>query len=212
MFWAHTLPAIVWFCVPATLIVSWLIARLLAPVVPDHLPGLGPFRLRDYRGLATHRFTKFGTVLCAAFGAWTHIVLDAFTHNYTWFALHVPLYTRPLGPWRFRDQAWTLYRIGSLGCHFGLSLLSLFLLFRYGRARWMADRASQVPLHRPSTRSYATLWGVTAAIALPLIALGQRGLRDSGSMSILVMRVSGSLFAGLCLGAVAVRGSRRRWG
>ncbi len=212
MFWAHTLPAIVWFCVPATLIVSWLIARLLAPVVPDHLPGLGPFRLHDYRGLATHRFTKFGTVLCAAFGAWTHIVLDAFTHNYTWFALHVPLYTRPLGPWRFRDQAWTLYRIGSLGCHFGLSLLSLFLLFRYGRARWMADRASQVPLHRPTARSYATLWGVTAAIALPLIALGQRGLRDSGSMSILVMRVSGSLFAGLCLGAVAVRGSRRRWG
>ncbi len=209
MFWAHTLPAIVWFCVPATVIASWLVARVLAPVLPDHLPDLGAFHMHDYRGLATHRFTVLGTAASAAFGAWTHVVLDAFTHKYSWFAIHVPWYTRPLGPWRFRDQAWTLYRVGSLGCHFGLSALSLVLLYRYGRARWLSERAALVPPVTPTPRSHGTLWGISAVISVPLIAVSQRGLRDSASASILVMRISGSVFAALCVGAFAVGRSRR---
>ena len=32
--WAHGLPAVVVFCVPATFVVGWLIVRVLAPVVP----------------------------------------------------------------------------------------------------------------------------------------------------------------------------------
>ncbi len=209
MFWAHTLPAIVWFCVPTTVLVSWLIARVLAPVVADHLPGAGAFRLHDYRGLATHRFTRFGSIASAAFGAWTHIVLDTLTHKYAWFAVHTPWYVQARGPWRFRDQAWSLYRVGSLGCHFGLSAISLFLLYRYGKSRWMADRAASVARCTPTRRSSGVLWGVTAVVAIPLIWISQRGLRDSGSLSILVMRISGTLFAGMCLGALAVRRSRR---
>ena len=210
MFWAHTLPAIVWFCVPATLIVSWLIARVLAPVVPDHLPSAGAFHLHDYRGLATHRFSPLTTMAAAAFGAWTHIVLDAFTHDYGWFAQHVPLYTRPLGAWLFRGAHWSLYRLGALGSHFGLSAFSLFLLYRYGKARWMQDRAALVPRFQPTLQSHIRLWATTIAITTPLAIVSQQGLRDLGAASILVLRLSASLFVGLCVGAFVTKRSRRR--
>ncbi len=209
MFWAHTIPAIFWFCVPATFVVSWLIARVLAPVIPDHLPNAGGFNLHQYRGLATHRFSPVKTIASAAIGAFTHIVLDLFTHNYVWFAQHVPMYTRQLGPWRFRDQAWTLYRIGAWGCHVGLSVLSLYLLYRFGKRLWLADRAASVPRFRPTLQSRIRLWGTTALVAAPLLYLSQRGLRDSGAASIVVLRFCASLFAGLCVGAFLTKRSRR---
>lgn len=67
--WAHGFPGVVTFRIPATLIVSWIVARILAPVVADHLPDLGRFHLPDWRGLATHRFVLWKTVVWAELGA-----------------------------------------------------------------------------------------------------------------------------------------------
>jgi hypothetical protein len=66
---AHGLPWLVTFCVPVTVFVAWIVVRVLAPVVPAHLPQLGNFRLQEYRGLATHRFGMVRTPVCAFIGA-----------------------------------------------------------------------------------------------------------------------------------------------
>jgi hypothetical protein len=65
-----------------TVVVSWLIARVLAPVVADHLPDAGPFHLRDSRGLGTHRFRPLPTPVSASAGAASHLLLDHLTHGW----------------------------------------------------------------------------------------------------------------------------------
>ncbi len=77
--WAHAFPWLVTFCVPVTICLSWIVVRVLAPVVPAHLPQLGNFRLQDYRGLATHRFGIVSTPVCAFVGALSHVAFDSLT-------------------------------------------------------------------------------------------------------------------------------------
>ena len=67
--WAHEFPGLVTFCVPVTVCLAWIVVRVLAPVVPVHLPQFGNFRLQDYRGLATHRFGIVRTPVSAFVGA-----------------------------------------------------------------------------------------------------------------------------------------------
>lgn len=76
---AHTWAALVWFCVPVTLI-GTRIARWAAPVTAAHLPNLGGFALRDYGVLGQVRYRWYVTVASAFVGALTHIVWDSFTH------------------------------------------------------------------------------------------------------------------------------------
>jgi hypothetical protein len=210
-FWAHTLVAILWFCIPVTLLVSWLTVRVLAPVVPDHLPTLGPFRLRDYRGVATHRFRPLAATLGAAFGAWTHVALDAMTHSYVWVAVNLPPMVRPIGPWRPFGAGVSVYRVSVWAAHVGLSAASVFMLYRFGKAGWMAARSAEVPPVRATRRSHVLLWGTATCITVPFGYLATRTLRDIGAASIFVMRISALLFGGLCLGSIAVKRSRRRW-
>jgi hypothetical protein len=72
---SHTVPGLVLWCLPVTLVVCWLF-RLVAATVAAHLPTGGPFALRDYGVLSVTRHRWWITGSSALIGAATHLVWD----------------------------------------------------------------------------------------------------------------------------------------
>jgi hypothetical protein len=204
--WAHAFPGLVTFNVPITIVVAWIVVQVLAPVVPAHLPSLASFRLRDYQGLATHRFRLVPLVSSAFLGALTHAGLDHLTHEWGWLATHLDWYNDAVTNRRWFGRRWTVFRVVQYAGHVGGTALCIWMLWRRGRARWMQDRAQSVPTPVTSARSHAVLWTCTAAgfaTAWMWVHLDPQG---SSSASDILRRAAG-LFAGLTLGAVLVRHS-----
>ena len=206
---AHAFPAVLAFGVPFTLIVSLLVVRVLAPVVPAHLPDVGPFHLRDYRGLATHRFHWGWSAVWAAAGALSHVVLDAFTNSSGWLPHHARWYRARVLPGVWLHREWTVFRVVQYASHIGLSIVAVLLLARYGRERWMAGRARRVPLPRVSIATHAVLWSMTAIGAVAGLAWGFHERHGYGSS---LMRLSAGVFTGMVAGALAAAGAGRSRG
>lgn len=204
--WAHGFPWVVLFCVPVTVIVSWLVVRVLAPVVPDHLPPAGRLHLRDYRGLAVHRFGVVRTALGTLVGALSHVALDHFTHEWGWFARNVAWYDDRVVDARFLGREWTFFRVVQYTGHVGGSALCVLLLWRYGRSRWMADRAAAVAPYEPSPRTQVAVWG---ALGAGLTAGLAWVARDSQGSATDILRVSGAGFLGLCVAAAVIGRTNR---
>lgn len=200
--WAHDLPWVVTFNVPVTLAVAWVIVRVLAPVVPAHLPDLGGFHLRDYRAVAAHRFHVVRSPLWALLGALTHVGLDSFTHRWGWFARNWTWYRTPLVADRWLGKAWTPFEIGQYVGHVGCSVLFVVFAWRYGRARLLAGRAAEVPLATTSRSSQAVLW--TAALVGLVTAFVFVRARPSNEADDII-RVAAGLFTGLTAGSLATR-------
>lgn len=198
--WAHGFPSAVTFCVPVTVAVAWILVRVIAPVVPDHLPRLAPWHLRDYRGLAAHRFGWVTTPLSALVGTATHIVLDNFTHDWGWFAQNISWYgdvllAGPLG----RD--WTAYRIAQYLGHFVGTGLCLVVLARLGRQRWMADRAAVVPKTQRTALSTLTLAASTLTGCLAGILWIVTDPMESATD---IIRLTTTTFIGVAIGSLVI--------
>jgi hypothetical protein len=76
----HSLPGLFWWCLPATLLLSWVIRRA-SPRVAAHLPPGGPFALPGYGALGLVRHRWYVTLGSAFLGAASHLVWDGFTHS-----------------------------------------------------------------------------------------------------------------------------------
>lgn len=79
----HTLLGQLVFCLPLSLVVYWLITRVIAAPLAAQLPDLGDFHLRDYAALAVQPRGRgyWGIVaLSALAGSVSHVVWDSFTH------------------------------------------------------------------------------------------------------------------------------------
>jgi Domain of unknown function (DUF4184) len=202
--WAHNWPGIVWFCIPVSLAVCWLIAHVLAPVLPDHLPDLGPFHVRDYRGIATHRIRIVRSSGWALFGAITHALIDQCTHGYGFIASHASWYVHPLGHWLVFGQPWTPFRVVQWIGHVGFTIWSIWLLGKYGTQRWLLHRANQVARFRSTRASRRVLWSTTAVATIIVLTMI---MGDHIGPSTAIIRASFSLFVGLCFGALTVQ----RW-
>jgi hypothetical protein len=200
--WAHGFPGVITFCLPAAFAASWLVVRVMAPVVPDHLPDFGQFHLHDYRGLATHRFRFVSFIVWAELGALSHVLLDEFTHDWGWFAHHVSWYDNRLVGGELFGREWTVYRLFQYIGHVGLTVLCLALLWAYGRRRWMQARADAIAPTPTSVASYVTLWGL-AAIGLGAATLWVATDREGSAID--TLRVSFGLFGGMLAGCLAVR-------
>ena len=200
--WAHGFPGVITFCVPATFAASWLVVRVMALVVPDHLPDLGQFHVHDYRGLATHRFRFVRFVVWAELGALSHVFLDEFTHDWGWFAHNVSWYDNRIIDGELLGREWTVYRVFQYIGHVGLTALCFALLWTYGRRRWMQAGAETVAPAQTSVASYVALWGISA------VGLGAAALwvaSDRQGPAIDVLRLSFGLFGGMLAGCLAVR-------
>jgi hypothetical protein len=198
--WAHSLPALVLFCVPVTIAVCWLVARVLAPVVPDHLPSRPPFHLDECRGLATWRLRLVTTPLFAAVGALSHVALDHFTHDWGWFARNVDWYRRVL----IDDVAgrdWTVFKFVQYAGHIGGTLLCLWLLSRYGRARWLRVAAAQVVRFDVTSRSrFVLVAATTAGMAIGLVW----ALLDRSGSAVDTIRIAATTFSALTAASAAL--------
>lgn len=191
--WAHGFPGVLLFCVPVTLVVAWCVARVISPVVWDHFPDLEPFHLHDYRGLAVHTFRWRWTVLSASLGALSHVLLDHFTHGWGWFAQNVSWYRHVLTE-DFIVHPLTGFRIAQYAGHVIGTAMCIWMLARYGRARWMAPAATKVRAYPATTQTRAAIVG---AIGLGAAIGGFWVLRDRSGMATDVMRVSALIFASL---------------
>jgi hypothetical protein len=204
---AHTFPAWLLFGVPATLVISWIVVRVLAPVVPDHLPDRAPFHLGDYRGLATHRFRPLLLLTSAVAGVLSHLALDQFTHSWGWFAQHIDWWSTPIVERQVLGRQWPPYRLLEYAGHVVGTAACLWLLARAGRERWMAARAAEVAPCAPSAASRAVLGGATGAGLAAGVLWGVLGFAGKGA---LILRLAGGVFVGMAVGAVIVARAARR--
>ena len=207
--WAHAFPAAVLFCVPVTLAVSWLIARVVSPVFWDHLPPAGPLRLRDYRGMSVHRFRWAVAAVSALIGALSHVLLDHFTHEWGWFAQHLDWYNTVVLD-DFLGREWTVFRIVQYAGHVVGTALCLWLMARCGRARWMATSAEQVEPFPVTSFSTGTLVASVAAGLAVGIAWVLSGRLGSATDIIRVAAVTFTFLAVACFVLQLARSRRTR--
>lgn len=204
--WAHGFPAVVLFCVPVTLLVSWLIARAVSPVLWDHLPQAGPLRLHDYRGMSVHRFRWVVASVSALIGALSHVMLDHFTHEWGWFARHIDWYSTVVVH-DFLGREWTVFRIIQYSGHIVGTAVCLWLMARYGRAHWMAASAAKVEPYPVTVRSMGTLF---AAVAAGLAVGTAWVLGDRSGSATDIIRVAAVTFAFLVAASFVLQLTRAR--
>ncbi len=86
----HDLAGLFLFCLPVTLMLTWVVRRV-APTVAVHLPEGGLFAWRDYGVLGAVRHRWYVVGWSALLGAASHMGWDAFTHPGGSGTFHVPL-------------------------------------------------------------------------------------------------------------------------
>jgi hypothetical protein len=195
---SHDMRGVLLFCLPVTLIVSWLIARLLAPVVPDHLANLGSFNIHEYRGIATHRFGILRSPLCAVIGATTHVLLDQFTHG-SGFVGRFAFRFIPIRVTYIRGYAVNSYDVLQFGISALFGAWSVYLLFRYGQQHWMRDRAATIPAPTISRQSRRWLFVPTIVVGSVLMVIAP----DSYvATTTIIIRFVAAVAVGLCVGGL----------
>jgi hypothetical protein len=143
----HGWPAQLSFCLPVTLVLYWLVTKVIAVPLAAHLPDAGSFRLRDY-GLLANQPTGPGhwvTVsISALVGSASHVLLDRYTGG--WSRTYGSS-AWPPGDWLPSDTAWIVAQIATWVL---LGVVTIVLLRKIGRERllrrWAAARGgSDVP-------------------------------------------------------------------
>ncbi|MEZ5259632.1 MAG: DUF4184 family protein [Ilumatobacteraceae bacterium] len=177
--------------------------RIWAPIVPDHLPTGGPFRLHDYRALSQHRFGWIATPLGALVGALSHVFLDSFTHRWGWLPHHWAWYQTPLVEERWLGRTWTPFQVAQFVGHFAFSLWCLVTIAKLGRSGWLTRSATATNPAPALTRSRTRAVGRLVHGRCPRLGLGarppvQRGHRD-------ILRVFAAFGAALTAVAVVFR-------
>jgi hypothetical protein len=193
----HSLPGLLTFCLPLGLFVYWLTQYLLKPAVAEVLPPPQQMRLRQYHPVAD--IAAWRTWLAAAaailFGAFTHLLWDAFTHEYSRGVQMFPElrdYGPDVGGHPLRLYRWLQYGSSVVGLL--AVLIALWLWYRrVGRSN--VTSASAAGLAATERAAWLALYA-----AVPLIALGVRMLR--------LMTSSALPSAGGALANLAVLGMR----
>jgi amino acid transporter len=132
---SHTLPGILYFCVPVGLLFLWLFHRLIKRPVILLLPSLVRRRAEPF----AERFnfwpaSRLLLILISIFtGAFTHVAWDAFTHEYGWVVERWPLLQASV-----ISVAGHELRLFKL-LQYGSSLAGILLLV-YFFMRWLRDR------------------------------------------------------------------------
>lgn len=180
----HNLPALVWWGVPVTVVLSRLV-RWAAPAIAAHLPGLG-----DYGVLGAVRHRWYVTVVSALIGAFSHLAWDWITH---------PGYVPSLGHEVLTGMPWWVL-LSDVSNLVGF-VAGTYLVLRLGRSgllrRWHGTPAVVVP--KP-----AVFWSVVAGtIGCGVAAVLIHPVDWYAGQAIRIMLIVG--LALLC-GAAATRG------
>jgi hypothetical protein len=191
----HAPAALLWFCLPVTLLLARL-TRLASPWVATHLPAGGTLMLRDYGALARARPHWYVTAASALVGSATHLAWDAFTHDSAGGHLTVPLAVLQRDLAGVPAYRWLQYASTVVG-----AAVAAALFVRIGRQRLIRawhDAPPVVP-RRP-----LLFWTVTLAVAAGY-PLTWRLLPFQFAAHVQVVRAMWALGLGLLAGAAAVR-------
>ena len=187
--WAHGVLAQFWFCLPVTLLLTWLIRRVVAAPVAAHLPTEG---LRDYASLAVRRHPWWVSVWCALAGTWSHLIWDSATHRWGWFVARVGW----LRSWVYHG-GWLSPQVVSSVVG---AAVSLAVLARLARTRALHDPAAPRFPATAATRAALCCW--TAALGAAGGAVGGWWYLRTGLITALVPDTAAGLFAGVLAGSV----------
>ena len=207
--YGHTLGGQFLFCLPLTLLLVWIVRRVIARPLGSHLPDCGPFHLRDYRLLAGIPGGSYWLKAAAGalIGSFSHLALDSFTHGDGWSVQRLALLRLPL----FEIGGRTVYVWKALqhGGTLVAGALTLLMLYFIGRRRLLVEwEPASGPPERTSAATARRLW-----LPIPLCALlaGILGVLTAGApyhwleldtwIAILFPAATGS-FVGLCIGSV----------
>lgn len=170
----HRLDLIIQNCVIPGTILAILLRRWTMPVVPAVLPKAGFLRLRDYRLLALSNHRWWVTAYSVLVGAFTHIVMDAFTHYDGFVVEALPALRDPL--FTVGDRTVAVYKALQIGGHILGSAVGGYLLVRISRLKlqwtWHGYEGRRPPdpvVHEPGQ---AVVWAVLAIGATLSIAYG----------------------------------------
>jgi hypothetical protein len=152
---SHTWAGLVSFCLPATILLTYL-TRRAAPAVVANLPWRG---LDDYAVLARHRHAWYVTVVSAYLGALTHRLWDMFTHaSIDAGAIRFEFLNEEAA---FGHPWWQVFHHGStLVGGVAVALAAVHI----GRTRWLLDGGPEPVRPEPSRRVF---WTVAAVVWVP---------------------------------------------
>lgn len=177
---SHGLRGFVFWCMPVTLALTWLIRRA-APVVARHLPRFGPLALRDYAVLGHTVHPLRVTCWSALIGAVSHLLLD-------FLELQLPV-AEPV-----------MHVLGAL------SLLALML--HVGRRRLLIRWHGEPPAHPPRSARFWPVAAAVASTTMALtFVLPGAELIHATAVRLLLALTTGVLIAATTGALPAVRSS-----
>ncbi len=159
---SHSLPGLLWFCVPAGLAV-WLVYRLFVqPLALAVAPSAIVRRLRPAEPFALSLTSLLAVVVSVAVGAATHVVWDSFTHGSGFMVRNLPALRARVGLIDgLAPHVYSLLFYASTVA--GLGALALAGLWWY-----RSTPAGDMPIRRPLPRWLKAAF--VLAIAVPSLA------------------------------------------
>jgi Domain of unknown function (DUF4184) len=201
---SHTIAAQLWFCLPVTLGIVWLVRRVIARPLAAHLPDAGRLRLRDYQRLAVARHPALVTITSALIGSLSHVFTDGFTHPDGWAVTRVELLQQPV--LTLGEHPISLFKVLQYAGHVGGAALALWMLWVVGRDRrlvWWYPQGSAAL--RASAASGVLLWGSNVVAGVVAVVVGVSSVGDG--LPAVIIRATAILFVGVLLGCLLAR----RW-
>ena len=209
----HTVAAQLWFCLPITLVLTFVFKRAVAGPLAAHLPAGGSFRLHEYGRLASWRSPTGATgwlilVASALLGAFTHLVLDSFTHGFGWVvqrvdALHAEAFVLPSS---LSGRVVYVHDMLQLGGTVVGTVITVWCLHIIGKRRLLECWYPTASLLQPTAHSRHLLVGWTAVGSVLGMLLALMTVRIGGIQD-LIIRIAECTLAGVLVGCLIARRS-----
>ena len=206
----HTLPGQFSFCLPLTLLMVWLVSRVIARPLALHLPDLGQFHLHDYRFLAVttrRRGYWLKAIPSALIGSFSHLWWDSFTHTAGWSARHLGYAHRSL--FLLGTHTVAVCKLMQYGSTLVGGTFTIWLLYGIGSERSLLHWAGSEPPREepmPSKHSLFALWlppflfALVGFGALWYLASIHPSAHNLSFWSAILLRTTTLGFLGLCCG------------
>lgn len=167
----HQWPGLLWWCLPMTLIETWLVRRAV-PIVAAHLPDGGLFALRAYGAAGRRRHHWYVTIFSALLGAASHLVWDGLAHRPAspgWGRNLLPFLNTP------SINAWSWWGYAELTWSLGGGFVALLMCVKIGRTGLVRQwYGTAPPVRRLPTLFWTIVVGFLAVYPLTYSMLGYK--------------------------------------
>lgn len=208
---AHGLAEQLWLCLPLTIVLTWVVKRVVAGPLGANLPDAGPLHLRDYARLDAWRVPLrplpwLVLLASALIGSCSHLALDSFTHGFGWVVQNVGLLRTELFVLPAIAPGRTVFVHDALqlaGTVVG-ALVTVWCLLVIGRRRLLVEWYPTAPTPPPTAAGRRILVaGIAAGLLGGLVVATMT--RQVGGAHDLIIRVTVLTFVGLLAGCVRAR-------